>query len=311
MARVLVTGAFGYIGLAVVRALASHDVIAFGHKARNALAAQTISTAVEVVEGDLLELPERLASLGAIDAVIHLAGGGGTTKIAADPTAGIRANIRGTTGLAAAARAHGVSKLLFASTIAVYGTHRDQGRPYREADIPLPDEPYGAVKEAAEHAWVDLAGGTALRIANVYGAGAGVDLGLQGAVERFARAAAAGGELSIFGTGEQRIDYVHVDDVAHAFRLALESQTALPGRLNVGGGDPIAIGRLAELCVTAGTRLGKSARLVRQPAPPGKAWPDRSLDIRLADAVLGWKPKVTYEEGLDDLVRMMEKGSKA
>ncbi len=306
MARVLVTGAFGYIGLAVLRALSSHDVVAYGHAPRNPQAVSVIGAHVTSVEGELLELESRLAELGPLDAVIHLAGGGGPARVAADPGAAVRANVRGTTGLAAAARRSDVKRLLFASTIAVYGTHRAHGRPYREDDVAIPDDPYGIVKEAAEHAWVALGNGTSLRIANVYGAGVGIDMGLQGAAERFARAAATGGELSIFGSGDQRIDYVHVDDVARAFRDALETPRDLPPFVNIGSGAPVAIGNLAELSVAAGTSLGEAPRLVRNPPPEGKSWPDRSLDIRLAEAALGWRPMVELEQGVAELVSMMK-----
>jgi UDP-glucose 4-epimerase len=309
MARVLVTGAFGYLGLSVLRGLANHALVAFGHPPRADGARAAIAPEVEVVEGELLDIAGVLEQRGPFDAVIHLAGGGGPAKVGADPVAAVRTNVRGTTELAAAARSQGVKRLLFASTIAVYGTQRDHGRPYAETDAAVPDDLYGAVKEAAEHAWVALAGGTSLRIANVYGAGAGVDLGLAGAVERFARAAASGGQLSIFGTGAQRIDYVHVDDVAHAFALALDAEGSLPPFINIGGGDPISIGDLAERSVAAGRALGRSPMLERRPAPPGKSWPDRSLNIALAARALGWSPRVGYEQGITELVRMMQGAS--
>ncbi len=308
MSRILVTGAFGYLGLAVIRALAPRGVVALGHAPRNPAARAVIPQGVEVLEGDLLDVG-RLLEGRTIDRVVHLAGGGGPAKIVAEPAAAIRNNVRATTELAAVAKARGVKRLLFASTIAVYGTNRDHGRPYAESDEPMPDDPYGVIKEAAEHAWVALAGGTSLRIANIYGAGAGVDLGLQGAVERFARAAATSGELSIFGTGDQRIDYVHVDDVARAFALALDVNDTLPPVINIGGGNPIRIGELAERSFAAGRNAGRSPTLVSKPPPPGKSWPDRSLDITLASHALGWAPQISYDAGIAELVRMMLQGA--
>src|SRR5439155_27075530 len=162
-------------------------------------------------------------------------------------------------------------------------------RPYTEADEPRPDDLYGVLKETAEHMWTALAGGTALRLANVYGAGAGVDVGLDGAVERFARAAARGETLRILGSGQQRIDYVHITDVVGAFRRALASPGPLPPAINIGGGAPIAIADLAARCVRAGEALGARPRLEREPTPAGKPWPDRSLVIELAARVLDWR----------------------
>ena len=304
MARVLCTGAFGYLGLAALRGLTGHDLVAFGHAPRNPAARAVIPAGVTVIEGDLAEAPAILRSRGPFDAVVHLAGGGGPHKLAADPIAAVRTNIRATSEIAHVAREASVKRLVFASTIAVYGTFRDHGRPYSEADSPAPDDIYGVIKETAEHVWVAHAGGTSLRIANIYGAGAGVDMGVNGAVERFARAAAEGAALKIFGTGAQKIDYVHVDDVVRAIAAVLESP-APPPIVNVGGGDPIAIVDLAERAIAAGKALGKAPTLRREPAPEGKSWPDRSLAIDLAKSALGWSPRVTYDDGIAALVRMM------
>lgn len=304
--RVLVTGAFGYLGLALLRGLAPRfEVVGFGHAPRAESARRRIPSNVTVVEGDLLDVNAAFASHGPFDAVAHLAGGGGLHKVQEDPRAAVTSNVRGTSALLEAADAGGVRRRIFASTIAVYGTHRDHGRPYREDDIARPDDLYGVLKEAAEHVWTKLGGGIALRIANVYGAGCGVDLGLQGAAERFARAAAAGGALTVYGEGAQRIDYVHVDDVVAAFDRSLVAEH-VPRLINVGGGAPVSIGALANACLDAGRSLGATPRLVRQPAPEGKVWPDRSLAIDLAGTSIGWRPRVSLADGVHGLVGMMK-----
>lgn len=304
--RILVTGAFGYIGLATVRGLvaAGHDVVAFGREARAAAARAAIPEGVDVVIGTLPADVSRLFTRGRYDAVVHLAGGGGPKKAEADPVAAVRDNVDATTVLVEAARAAGVTRLLFASTIAVYGTHRAPSGPYREEDAALADDLYGAVKLSAERVWTALGGGVALRLANVYGAGAGVDVGVSGAVERFARAAATGGEISVFGTGAQRIDYVHIDDVVRAMRLALEAGD-VPRVLNLGGGAPVSILEMAELCARVGAAWGTPPQIARKDDPGGKIWPDRSLAIGRAAQVLGWRPEVSFEQGMRELGAMM------
>jgi nucleoside-diphosphate-sugar epimerase len=108
----------------------------------------------------------------------------------------------------------------------------------------------------------------------------------------------------VFGDGSQRIDYVHVDDVAEAIRLALQAKE-LPEVVNVGGGSPISISMLAETCLAIGQSLGARPTLARKAAPPGAVWPDRSLAIDLASERLGWQPRVAVQHGLTELVRMM------
>jgi UDP-glucose 4-epimerase len=307
---VLVTGAFGYLGLALVRRLAPRfEVVAFGHAPRSEAARALVPSSVRTVEGEL-EDAARLVRAERFDAICHLAGGGGPAKCAADPVAAVRVNVTATAELAHAARALGVGRFLFASTIAVFGSSRDLGRPYTEDDAPAPDELYGAVKLAAERVVAASLGGTSLRLANLYGAGAGIDLGIQGAVERFARAAARGGALTTFGGGKQRIDYLHVDDAARAFELALAAPE-LPEAIHLGGGCPIAIGELAARCAAIGARLGQSPTVRDEPAPSGKSWPDRSLGTERARALLSWQPEIDYDAGLSELVAMMAESATA
>jgi UDP-glucose 4-epimerase len=306
--RVLVTGAFGYLGLALLRGLEGFEVVGFGRRPRNERALSAVPPWATTFVGDVIADSEAvLAERGPFDAVIHLAGGGGPKKVEGDPAAAVRDNSLATAILADAARRRKVERLLLASTIAVYGTFRlPPGRPYQETDLASPDDLYGTLKRSAEVIWTGpgLGGGTALRIANIYGAGAGVDLGIEGAVERFARAAGRGGEISIFGSGQQKIDYVHVDDVVRAFRLALE-RPALPAVINVGSGQPTSIGALAEACVVIGQRRGSTVSLVRRPDPGGKIWPDRALGIDRAREVLGWLPQVPLAQGLEGMAEMM------
>jgi UDP-glucose 4-epimerase len=304
--RVLVTGAFGYLGLAAVRRLSrTHQVVATGHPPRAAIAPPP---GVRTVEADLDAIDSIVTNHGPFTAVLHLAGGGGPAKIDSDAVAAVRTNIRGTARLAAAIP-RGI-RLLFASTIQVYGTHR--GGTYRETDPTAPDDLYGAVKESAELI-VQAAGGTALRIANIYGAGAGVDLGIQGVCERFARAAAAGGDITIYGDGAQKIDLVHIDDVLDAIERALSAApgVVLPPALNLGGGAPQSIGTIASAALAGAHKLGAGVlpRIVAREPPPGppKLWPDRSLAIGLAQNVLAWRPHVKLQTGFDELVAMMHR----
>ncbi len=288
------TGAFGYLGLSLLERLSRFTrAVAVGHPPR---LATPIPANCQVLHGDMTRAEEVLLP-GA--ALVHLAGGGGGEPACRnDPALAARAIALGTSRVVAAARAAGVTRSVMASTIAVYGTYRGAGRPFVESDPIEPDDLYGSLKAAAEHVFVEHGGGVALRFANLYG---GVRQRSAGAAERFARAAAEGGELTVFGDGSQRIDYLHVEDAAEAIVRALEAP-APPPAVNVGGGAPVSILELAEECVRAAWKLGARPRIVLKPAPEGKVWPDRSLAIGLAREALGWRPRVPLEEGVKELV---------
>ncbi len=303
--RVVVTGAFGYIGLALLSRLApSRPVVGVGRKPR---AAVELPQGVEAHFADTLHAGEVLQPG---DALIHLAGGGGAARCQQEPERAARDIVRSTLRLIDIARQRGAGRMLMASTIAVYGTFRTGiDRPFKETDATEPDDLYGTLKDSAEHAWSAWGGGTALRMANVYGAGIGVDLGIQGVAERFARAAASGGDITMYGDGQQRLDLVHVDDVTRAFERALDREP-LPPALNIGSGQTYTIAELAAAAKESGARLGSQPTIVRQEAPPGKTWPTRSLDIQLTEAALEWQPSVSLEHGMNELVQMMQHTSK-
>ena len=297
---VVVTGAFGFVGLALTRHLAKQcRVIAVGHEPR-----ADIGVLPEGVQARYGDVSGAYELLNEHTSVVHLAGGGGESACRADPVAATANIVQTTLDLAQRCRSANVPRLVYSSTIAVYGTHREHDGAYRESDQPLPDDLYGTLKYAAESAVRSVPGGVALRIANIYGAGSGIDVGVQGVAERFARAAARSQELSMYGDGSQRIDFVHVDDVCRAIEASVLSPTA-PAAINIGGGATLSIRELADAAVHAGKAHGAKPTLTSKPAPEGKLWPTRSLDITLAREALQWHPAVPLQDGMTELVRMM------
>src|SRR3989442_13146857 len=98
MPRTLVTGAFGYLGLALLQGIKSERLVAFGHPPRSDAAWRGIPSDAVVVEGGLFDVSDVLRAPGPFDPGIHLAGGGGAPECTADPGAGICSNLRGTSG---------------------------------------------------------------------------------------------------------------------------------------------------------------------------------------------------------------------
>lgn len=229
--RVLVTGAFGFIGTAVVRCLtgAGHEVVALTHRPPGQPAPQ--SPASDVLHADICDAAAMRTVVSDVHAVCHLAALSLVRESFERPAEYHRVNATGTRVLvdalvSKAAEGSEPALLVHASTHAVYGAPERQ--PVVE-DTPLaPTSPYGQSKADAESA-VKAASGTGalnavcLRLFNVAGALAGRTDTEEGRIIPRTLAVAAGREsvLKINGDGGAIRDFVHVADVADAFLLAL------------------------------------------------------------------------------------------
>jgi len=142
-----------------------------------------------------------------------------------------------------------------------------------------------------------------LRLANVYGCGSGLFSLSSGVAGKFVELISQGKALRVFGDGAQLIDYVHIDDVCRAYELELLEPTSRNFIFNVGGGQPISIRDLADsVARVAAEETGRVAEIQNAPAPPDKLWPDRWLSISKIERELGWRPAVSIEDGLREMI---------
>jgi dTDP-L-rhamnose 4-epimerase len=139
----------------------------------------------------------------------------------------------------------------------------------------------------------------ALRLFNVYGAGQALSNPYTGVLAIFASRLLNGQRPVVFEDGEQRRDFVHVDDVARAFLLALDTPAANGGAFNIGSGRSVSIGDVATSFAAA------MGRTDLQPDITGKT---RVGDIRhcfaditLARDVLGFQPRRSFEDSFAEL----------
>ena len=299
--RVLVTGAFGFIGTAVGRrlALAGHDVVAVTSRPLGNAPAPPFPC--HVVRADLRDEASVRAALTAArpDAVCHLAGLGKVRESFEYPEEYHAVNVAGTKALldaltaTATARQAAGRRFVFASSVAVYGVPERQ--PVAEDAPLLPTSPYGESKVAAEQAVATAAGDGAigaacLRIFNAAGAVAGVaDANLSRVIPK-ALAVAAGQAacIEVNGDGSAVRDFVHVDDVASAFLLALHNESACqPGTVatyNVGA----TAASVAEILAVAAEVTGRPIPVVRNPL---RNEPQvLTSDHARIGAELGWSP---------------------
>jgi nucleoside-diphosphate-sugar epimerase len=301
--RVIVIGGGGFIGSALLKHLsARHECVCFGHGRRFAELRERIGRAVEYVEGDVNDAGALREVLRGADAVVHAAGTGGEADCLADPTRSLLAHVHGTQLLAREAMKTN-ARFVFTSTIAVYGTYHTRVMPLTEVLEPRPDEFYGALKATAERAMIDSGRFRILRLSNVYGYGSGLFSLSSGVAGKFVELISQGRPLRIYGDGSQRIDYAHVDDVCRAYELALNVPEGESFVYNVGGGRPVSVRELAETAAALAEELtGARAEIEYAHAPEGKLWPDRRLSIEKIERELGWRPRVSIEDGMREML---------
>ncbi|MEX0834348.1 MAG: SDR family NAD(P)-dependent oxidoreductase [Actinomycetota bacterium] len=307
MSTVLVTGAAGFIGSHVCDRL-----LAEGHRviAVDDLSTGRIANLAEArgygkdftffntdICADVLQLFERHRP----DVVMHLAANSGVRPSVADPARDADVNVIGLLNVLEASAKTGVDKVVFASSGGtIYGEPRKV--PVKETQAPgsRPLSPYGISKKVADdylrfyqrYHGVDF---TSLALGNVYGPRQDPK-GEAGVVSIFIDTMLAGDTPTIFGDGNQTRDYVFVDDVVHAFALALERA---PGKLiNIGTGLETSVSRLFKMLAEI---VGFTGKPEKGPLPPGE--PRRiALDSKLASESLGWHPWTHLEDGLKETV---------
>lgn len=286
MARHLVTGAAGFIGRHLVRALEQ--------------AGEAVTPLGRAQAGDLFRLDEAgLARLIAgHDVVHHLAWSTIPQTSEADPAADLGDNIPLFVRVLRAARSEDARVVFASSGGTVYG--RGTGASFREDDPLRPVGAHGAGKAAAElYARAALAAGADVRIArlaNPYGAGQATSR-MQGAASRFAAQALAGERIEIWGDGSVVRDYVHVADAVDGLvRLAAADRNALGPDpvVNLGSGVGTS---LAELVVRIGEAVGRTAQVAHRRARAFDV-PANVLDVARAAERLGWRPRLTLACGL-------------
>ncbi len=302
---VLVTGGAGFIGshLADRLLLEGYRVVVVDDlstgKLENLTEARTSAPGrFEFHRLDLLDaLFDRMVGKHLPEVIFHLAAQMNVRASVADPFHDARVNVLGTLAVLEAARRHGVRKVVFATSGGcIYGEPAEHELPVREDHPGHAHSPYGASKRCGEEylrTYRSLYGvdWTALALANVYGPRQD-PLGEAGVVAIFADRMLSGLPVVIYGDGEQSRDFVYVEDVVHAFVLAMHRGD--DQRLNIGTGERTSVNALYR--VLAAT-TGCGAAPVYAPERPGELR-HNALDTSKAAELLGWQPSTSLGEGL-------------
>lgn len=305
--RVLITGGAGFIGRHLIAASLErgHEVRVldnFSTGRREGLEALPL----EVIEGDIRDDADLERALDGTHAVLHHAALPSVPGSILDPVGYADVNITGTVKLAAACERHGVHRLVFASSSAVYG--ESERTPIRETDPLEPLSPYGAHKLTTEHLLrIASRNGTldtvSLRYFNVFGPGQDPESAYAAAIPKFWARCRTNRPPVVFGDGGQTRDFIHVSDVAELNLLMLESDLPWSGSaLNVGAGAATSILDLARAVMSL---HGVTDAPEFEPTRSGDIRTSiadvSSLHTALAERGLAWQPRVSLEAGLAGL----------
>lgn len=299
MAHYLVTGGAGFIGSHL-----AEELVRRGHRVR---VLDNLSTGklrnlehipgVEFIEGDLADFGACVNAVRGIDYVLHQGAVASVPRSVSDPLASNRANVEGTLNILVAARDAKVRRLVFAGSSSVYGDLPEL--PKRE-DMPVePLSPYALQKLVAEQycqMFTKLYGfeTVTIRYFNVFGPRQDPGSPYSGVISLFSTALLEGRRPTIFGDGEQTRDFTYVANVVDGVLRACEAQGVAGEVFNVAVGGRISLNRLLQ---AMNDIIGSSISPVYETARSGDVR-DSQSDISKAQRMLGYMPRVSFEDGL-------------
>lgn len=292
----LVTGGAGFIGSHLAEALVERgdrvrvvDNLSSGRREN----LKAVANRIELVEADAGEA-------GDAETIIHLAALTSVPYSVAHPFETYTQNVATTVRLLASAARGATRRFILASSTAVTG---DGAVPTPEEAPPAPASPYAVSKLACElyartfsesHGLEIIV----LRLFNVYGPRQDPASPYSGVISRFADRLRRGESLSVFGSGQQTRDFIHVSDVVAALLRAADAPSEACGAIyNIGSGTAVSILELAALMARL---AGTTARITHRPARTGDIL-HSCADVRLARSALGFSARTKMEEGLRSL----------
>jgi nucleoside-diphosphate-sugar epimerase len=301
----LITGGAGFIGSNIAEHLVRQgnsvrifDNFSSGKRENIAAFADN----VEIIESDLRVLDSVKHAMNGVRYVLHIGAVPSVPRSVEDPHTTNQANITGTLNVLLAARDAGVRRVVFSSSSSVYGD--TPTLPKREDMPPSPLSPYAVQKVSGEYycrIFWQLYGleTVSLRYFNVFGPRQDPQSQYAAVIPRFITAILRDEPPTIYGDGKQTRDFSHVENVIDANVASCAApKDALGETFNIACGGRTS---LLELVKTINEICGKKIKPKFDPPRPGDVR-DSQADIKKAQKLLGWKPRINFREGIEKAV---------
>jgi UDP-glucose 4-epimerase len=302
MAKYLVTGAAGFIGSSLVRALLERGeqvrgIDNFDTGRRENLT--DVLNRIDFREADILDLDAMHQACQGVDYVFHQAAIPSVPKSVLDPLGSNRANIDGTVNILVAARDAKVKRVVYAASSSAYGD--TPTLPKQEAMNPNPISPYAVAKLASELYMISFfrcygLETVCLRYFNIFGPRQDPSSPYSGVLAKFSMQMLRGEQPTIFGDGETSRDFTYIDNAVSANLLACSAPaTECAGRVfNCATGRRITLNETFEALKQLTGYKGN----VKYAPERGGDIKHSLADITLAQKHLGYKVLVNFEDGL-------------
>ena len=325
MAKILVTGVAGFIGMALSEHLLARGDTVIGidnmndyympslKRDRVAHLARMTNDRFHFHECDFADMPALEAALAdtSFDAIVHLGAQAGVRYSIQNPHAYVQSNLVGHLNLLEIARHRGVAHMIYASSSSVYGMREEM--PFRVSDrVDHPISLYAATKKADElmsetYAHLYRIPQTGLRFFTVYGPWGRPDMAIWG----FTQKILAGETIDIYNDGKMRRDFTYIDDIIAGVVASLDNPPAddgaakaggslSPHRIyNIGNNRSEELLRMVEVIEDA---CGCKANRRYLPMQPGDV-KDTFADIDAIQSELGYQPTTPIDIGIPNFVR--------
>ena len=302
--RYLVTGGAGFIGSHIVEELArhNHEIVIVDNllsgKMENIQPFLNTKN-VKFVQGSITDLALLKKAFEGADGIFHEAAIVSVPRSVEYPVENHEVNLSGTLNVLVAARDCGIKKVIFASSAAIYGNN--PVLPKHESMIPDLLSPYAVSKQAGEQycsVFSRLYGlqCTSLRYFNVFGPRQDPHSPYSGVITKFVSNSLGHRPIVIYGDGHQTRDFVYVKDVVQANIRTMERDVY--GVYNVACGTRINLLTLADMIAEI---TGISVPITFAPPAKGDVR-DSVADITLAKEAIGYTPRWSVHEGLEELI---------